>query len=187
MKKLDLHFVSKDEIQEEQYLAVEVDVDAPFSDHLQLVMDGKALKRRCFRGTVYYILIEENERGYITLKVACKVPKDFGEIYFESFMHQMKNSIRANAYPDFCWLHSDGTTNKDLAQVATELREGAILGDLTNILPSKFADDFAEMMHVLNQGLIAGILEDGIIYGPFIFNRTQLNAKTKFSETGELV
>ena len=184
MKKLNVYYIPTSEIPDEQYLAVEVDIDCPFNVEM---MKDVALTRKVFRGTVYHIIFLKNERDMLTLKVACKAPKDFIELYFESFMHQMKNSVRCTAFPDLTWINSDGTTNKDLDQVITEVRKDSILGDLTNALPSKFVDDFVEMMHVLNQGLIEGILSDAIVYGPYIFSKDQLLSVAKYSENNQLV
>ena len=183
IKKFNINFLLKKDIPKEEYLAVEIDIDCPFN--LEMI-DEWVLTRTVKRGTIYYISFIKNERDNLTMKVACKVPKEFAEIYFESFSFQMRNSIRANTFPDLCWILSEGTKNTDLDQIFTEVRKDIKLGDLTNILPSKFTDDLVEVAHVLNQGLIEGILSDGIVYGPFIFNEYDLIKLSKYDDKGRL-
>lgn len=184
MKKFNIDFLLKSDIPEDEYLSVEIDIDCPFT--LDSIMQNHVLTRKVKRGTVYYLSFLKNKRDMLTLKLACKVPRDFAEIYFESFCHQMINSTRANTFPDLCWIMSEGTKNTDLDQVFTQVREGIKLGDLTNILPSKFIDDMIEVMHVLNHGIIEGIMSDGIVYGPYIFNKKNLLQLSEYFENGLL-
>lgn len=75
------------------------------------------------------------------------------------------------SFPDFCWRLSHGTTPENVDQVSTridkEMRDRRVeLGDLTWAIPSKFADDLIELLHVLNSTVFEGILDEAIIYGP---------------------
>lgn len=77
----------------------------------------------------------------------------------------------ATTFADYCFLSADGTSAETKLEVDTPMDPDSHLGDLTWVLPSKFADDLIEVMHVLNSTLLHGVLEHGIIYGPYLLER----------------
>ncbi len=102
------------------------------------------------------------ERKVMAFSISTMVPETYRKV-----MTGYSGVIIANAFPDFCWTLSDGTNNLNKLEVTTPYREGAELGDLTWILPSKFADDLIEALHVMNSAVIEGFMQNSVIYGPF--------------------
>lgn len=184
MKKDGIDFLLKTSLPKNQYLCVEVDIDCPFN---LVMLNDQLLTRTVHRGSKYYVSFEENERNNLTMKIGTNIPKDYCDIYFESFMHQTRNSVRATTFADLCWIHSEGSKNEDIELAYTEPRENIILGDLTNVLPSKFVDDFVEMIHIFNQNIFDGLFRDAIIYGPFVFSKEQFLSKLKYNEQDVLI
>jgi hypothetical protein len=169
MKKLNLYMINKSEISDDYYLAVEVDIDCvvklPF-------MKTLALAKKVMRGSTYYVTFDDSKDGTLTLKIGVKLPKDFIHTYKSTDFSAL--GIRATTFPDLCWINSNGTTNQTLEEVVTKQRDNVEVGDLTWTLPSKFVDDFVEMMHTLNLSIISGLMQDAIIYGPFIYSKKRI-------------
>lgn len=101
---------------------------------------------------------------------ATEVPKDF------FLTHRMSDTVFFTTFPDLCWLYSDGTTPENVVEVFTEARVGKEYkpGDLSWHLPSKYMDDLIEMIHTLNPTFMSGLMQDCIVYGPYIKSSIQL-------------
>lgn len=166
MKENGLDFITSKEVSEELNgslgYGVEIDIDTTvdFKDFLDQEM---VLVRRTMRGNTYYIDLKHDGET-LTFKVLTSIDERYGK-YFPDY--EGLGRI-ATTFPDLCWIHSDGTTPENKDEVMTGYRDGYQLGDLTWLLPSKFVDDLVEVMHVLNQSLFEGILQESIVYGPFV-------------------
>lgn len=141
---------------------VEVDIDIDI-DMSNFVKKDIVLTRRTVRETLLYILFKYEDK---TLTLNIKTP--IQEKHLNYFSTNKETTKIATTFPDLCWIYSEGTTPENKEEVMTEFREDADLGDLSWLLPSKFADDFIEAMHVSNQTLFEGILQEAIVYGPYI-------------------
>lgn len=117
------------------------------------------------RGTRIFIGGFENRDGILQLSIAEKIHDSFSNFY-----DKKTNIPIAMTFADFCWVISDGTTSKSLIEVSTPIEQNCTLGDLTWVLPSKFADDVIEAMHSLNVEILDGIMNDSILYGPLFLN-----------------
>lgn len=172
MKKLNVDFILKSDIDEtKRYLAVEVDIDCEVNVDF---MNEIAMRKSVLRGSKYYVTFGTPRVGTLTMKIGVELPQDFIDVFASADFDMLK--IKATTFPDLCWIHAEGTTNQTLNEVSTKLRTDAVVGDLTWILPSKFVDDFVEMMHTLNQGIIGGLMQDAIIYGPIILAKEELTS-----------
>lgn len=163
MKKLNVDIVRKDSLKNEGgVLFVEVDIDCEIN--LDFMAEHCMIKK-VMRGSVYYVVFDDKTKDKLTMRIGVELPKDYMNIYGNSL-----NTLRqiATTFPDLCWIHSEGTTPNTLNEVETKLRPDSVMGDLTWVLPSKFVDDFVEMMHTLNQSIISGLMQDAIVYGPYV-------------------
>lgn len=165
MNKLKVDIVEKTSVNLDKmrgFLYVEVDIDCPIKIDF---MADYVMTKKVQRGSTYYVVFDEKQTEKLTMRIGVEIPLDYSEVYAASIN---RLEPRATTFPDLCWIHAEGTTPQTLHEVATKLRDGAIIGDLTWVLPSKFVDDFVEMMHTLNQSIIAGLMQDAIIYGPYV-------------------
>lgn len=170
MKKLNVYFVNKADIDStKKYFVIEADIDCEIQIDF---MKEFALTKKVMRGSVYYVTFEKLRLETLTMRIGVELPKDFENVYGKADFGQLP--VIATTFMDLCWIHSDGTTSQTLNEVSTVLRDGAQLGDLTWVLPSKFVDDFVEMMHTLNQSIISGLMQDAFLYGPFIFSKEEI-------------
>ena len=137
-------------------------------------LESLALRRRTKRGTDLNVSSFNYSSETQTLRFAIwtKMPQLAADFYLPSFHISPSDlPIIATTFPDFCWLMSEGTTPENIVQSRTspakEIDGRKVeLGDLAWVLPSRFADDLIEAMHILNEAFFEGILEDAIIYGP---------------------
>lgn len=171
MKKLNVDFVYESEIPKTRHLCVEVDIDCDVVLPDAFKHDALLMRKKVMRGSQYYVAFLDENPGTLTLKIGVELPKDFIEVYKSADFDML--TVLATTFPDLCWIHAEGTTPQTLTEVSTVVREGVLMGDLTWVLPSKFVDDFVEMMHTLNQGIIGGLMQDAIIYGPFILGEEE--------------
>lgn len=169
MKKLRVDIVSKTEIPDDKFFTIEADIDCEVD---VAFMKELVMTKKVMRGSIYYVTFENRKPGTLTMKIATLLSSDFRFTYAKAEWDQL--GVLANTFMDLCWIHSEGTTSKTLGEVITEKREGIQTGDLTWTLPSKFIDDFVEMMHTLNQSIISGLMQDAIIYGPYILSKEDL-------------
>lgn len=152
----------KDDVDNLLLYGVEVDIDIDI-DMSNFIKKDIALSRQTSRGTLVYILFNYANG---TLRLEIKTPIADGYSAFFSTLEGQRKI--ATTFPDMCWIHSEGTTPENKDEVMTKYREDCELGDLSWITPSKFADDFIEAMHIANQTLFEGILQEAIVYGPYI-------------------
>ena len=140
-------------------LKVECDIDINLG--LDWVNDC-LLRKVTKRGTDFYCSFKQSEERLV-MSFFTKIPTNM-----PSFLNDT-NYLIATTFVDMCWLYSDGTTNQSAEEVATEFRKGddIILGDLTWALPSKFVDDFVEMVHTINPDFMSGLMQDCVVYGPY--------------------
>lgn len=137
-----------------------------------MVIEGAAdavLIKKTQRGTPMYVENFKYENGILKCLIGCPIHKDFHAVYGHVGAPTMKPI--ATTFVDFCWLLGDGTTAKTAIEVNTPFREDCQLGDLTQVLPSKFADDLIEIMHSLNVEYFEGILGDTVVYGPYFIRK----------------
>ena len=152
---LDKNFEIKDNI-----LKVECDIDV----HLGLDwVNSCLLKKVTKRGTDFYCSFNQTETK-LTISFFTKCPAEY-----YSTINLSNSPTYFTTFMDMCWLYSEGTTNENVGEVATEVRkeEGYKAGDLTWALPSKFVDDFVEMVHTINPDFMSGLMQDAIVYGPY--------------------
>lgn len=154
-------FINKSELCVKDVIAVDIDsmLDVDVSLFTKYNM---YLTIQSSRGHKYYIDIFEDDNRFC-LKLITEMP----DAYTHFFRRSEVEKPIATTFADFCWIHSEGTTELNKDEVATNYREETNLGDLTWVLPSKFADDIIEVLHIFNQRVAQGILEDAILYGPF--------------------
>lgn len=145
-------------------LSVEVDIDTEI-DYSRVI--GLLIKKLTKRKDFFYIHIKSYSKETKTLTFTVFSPMSKFDYEFLSEGKNNNNVIVGTTFPDFCWYHAEGTTSETILELDTKFRDSAIKGDLTNILPSRFADNFIEIMHTLNQSFIEGIMQEAIIYGPF--------------------
>jgi hypothetical protein len=168
MKKMNVSFVPKSEMENKgvkNWLAVEVDIDCELDIEF---MKDYVLKKKVYRGSEYFVVFEHSLKDKLQMRIGVELPEDYHRIYAKTIQASVHDII-ATTFPDLCWIHSEGTTEKTLHEVSTKLRDNALKGDLTWVLPSKFVDDFVEMMHTLNLSIISGLMQDAIVYGPYIY------------------
>lgn len=122
-------------------------------------------ERMTKRGTLVHFwgFSHDPERKILKMNISTEV----GEAFLKTHGYLTSPVQIANTFSDFCWIMSEGTKNESLLEVKTPLREGKVeLGDLTWVLPSKFADDLIEAVHVMNATVLEGMMMDAILYGP---------------------
>jgi len=127
---------------------------------------GKAIVARTTkRGTRFYAGdIEYNPTtGIISFDAGTVIP----DYIVDGFKHYSKNKL-GTTFADFCFLNSEGTKFFTKDQCSTPFRDDATPGDLTWVLPAKFVDDMVEMMSIMNNLILAGTMEESILYGPFL-------------------
>lgn len=123
------------------------------------------------RGSLIFLDNFRLENGLFKFNISAPIHRSFADVYSEI----ESADIIATSFVDFCWMISDGTTAKNAIEVDTPFRDKANLGDLTQVLPSKFADDLIEAMHSLNIDFFEGILSDTNLYGPYFFYKDKDN------------
>lgn len=97
------------------------------------------------------------------------VSEEVGKDFMSSWSGVASATARlSTTFADFCFLLKDGTTPESFIEVDTKLPQGVALGDLTWCLPSKFADDLIEALHIANAVLLEGILEHAVLIGPYL-------------------
>ena len=161
------------------FIAVSVDIKMP-KEFLEAVkqMENIVLKRLTSRKTPIYTRDFRGGEGVLTFITEAPLPKTYHDAYrltrmLEDYSVQIGSNIHvinkpvATTFPDFCWTLSEGTSPHTVIEVQTPVAKGAVLGDLTWVLPSKFCDDLIENMHALNQNILEGTMQDAILYGPF--------------------
>jgi hypothetical protein len=95
------------------------------------------------------------------------------ESWIKTWGNTVPDSHVVMTFTDFCWMASDGTTKDSVREVTTPVVPDidgvpVFLGDLTQVIPSKFADDLLDSLAAMNWGVLEGIMENAVIYGPFV-------------------
>ena len=134
-------------------------------------MSGAVLLKKTQRGTPMYVEHFKYEDGLLKFLVGCPIHKNFYDIYDSEILFTAIKRPVATTFVDFCWIIGEGTTAKNAIEVNTPIRTDSELGDLTQVLPSKFADDLIEIMHSLNIEIFEGILGDTVMYGPHFIKK----------------
>jgi hypothetical protein len=171
MNKINLKLNMKPTPIQGNFLVTECDVDIK----VDLDWINKcSLEKLTKRNSTFYVWFKSTEER-TTIYFATKVPQD----YF--LTHKVSETIFATTFPDLCWIYSEGTTPENVGEVATQMREGKEYktGDLSWHLPSKYLDDLIEMLHTVNPTFMSGLMQDAIVYGPYIkstinFNQAQV-------------
>lgn len=142
----------------EDTLHVECDLD------INLGLDwinNAVLTKITKRNTKMFCSFEQKPET-LTIRFSAVLPKTFKEIYKPTYGKQMLTT-----FPDLCWLYAEGTATTTLSEVETKPRENILPGDLLWHLPSRFADDFIEMVHSINPEFMSGLMREAIVYGPY--------------------
>ena len=139
-----------------EHLMVQCDIDIKCEGVSWL--NNATLIKTTKRNTKFYCTFNQSENR-LTINFFTKVPDYFKCNYDKVF---------GTTFPDLCWIYSSGTTAENKIEVATEFRSDAIPSDLTWILPSKFVDDLIEMLHTVNPTFMAGLMQDAVVYGPYL-------------------
>ena len=127
------------------------------------------VKRTSERGSELYLhgFKRDEQNGLWSFQISSPLPQSFLDIYGADPFGD-DSPILGTTLPDLCWRHAHGTTRQTELEVKTPRMEGAELGDLCWVLPSRFLDDVIEAVHVINGVFLPGILGESWIYGPFI-------------------
>lgn len=166
IKALKIEFVNEEDI-ERPAIRLEMDLDTAV-DYSELVTQCGVLRRHTKRGAPVDMVLSE----YTTEK-----DQELGRLTFSIYIPCNEKAVPmieavkeqvGTTFPDLAWLFSEGTTEQSVGEVETQFREMAVKGDLTWLVPCHVIEDLIEVMHVLNQSFLEGILEDAIIYGPWI-------------------
>lgn len=139
-------------------------VEIKFPSHVNMSsMENLAIEKKTKRDTsIYAEGFKCNDDGLLSFEVWSIPPESL-------YRFMIPNDPKvATTFPDFCWTLSHGTTAYTEIEVNTKIDSRAEKGDLTWILPSKFCDDFIEIMHALNLTVLEGAMQDAVIYGPFL-------------------
>jgi hypothetical protein len=133
-------------------------------------MSKVVLVRNTHRKTSIYVRdFNVNTPNTFNFVIETEIPPCLERVMGESHVdYGAIGKLIATTFPDFCWMHAEGTTPLTVGEVRTKIREDAELGDLTWHLPSKFADDLIETMHCLNLDILEGVLQDSVLYGPIL-------------------
>lgn len=175
MQSIGLEIVKKQDIKENKFIGVEVDLDTEI-DYSHLVEEDFILKKLTGRKDFFYISLEkyDKEINRLTLKVYTPVSEDIFEYYADAATVPgltNDNVCIGTNFPDLCWYHAEGTTPLTADEVETKFRSGVNMGDLTWYLPSRVVDNLIEIMHTMNQSFLQGLMQDTICYGPYVFER----------------
>ena len=159
VKEIGLQFVSSEEV-ERPHLMMEVDIDTEV-DYSKLVEHDMVMKRMTKRNEPVYVKLARYEEKTLTLQVLQPCPEGVVKMY-----DSWEDKPVGTTFMDFCWYHSEGSNDSTLDEIETKFREdNAQPGNLTWYLPVHACDNLVEVLHVLNQSFLEGILEDSIIYG----------------------
>lgn len=140
-------------------LSVECDVDVI----LDLPWINQAvLTKITKRGTKMYVNFRQ-QPNKLVIVFSSLVPKEYS-----NYRNNVSTKF-CTTFPDFCWLHGEGTTAKNIIEVETIPRDQELFvpGDLLWSLPSRFADDLIELVHTINPDFMSGLMQDCIVYGPY--------------------
>ena len=167
MIELGMELSSIEEVTKHKGLGILVDLDTDI-DYSSIIDSNLVIKKLTKRQDELFIIPREYNKETKTLTIAIGQPIPEEYYNFHKKAYKSTDTV-GTTFPDFCWYHSEGTTQESLVEVETKPREEANLGDLTWILPSRFADNLIEIMHTLNQSFLQGLMQDTIVYGPYIF------------------
>lgn len=134
----------------------------PGLDGVRLKWSSRRKSELHFHGFRY-----EKEAQLLCFNVSEELPEYFKAIFCDEIHDNAP--IVATTFPDFCWIHNAGTTSETAMEVDTPIQEYAILGDLTWLLPAKFADNLIDSVHLINSSFeLGGLFGNAVLYGPFI-------------------
>jgi hypothetical protein len=123
---------------------------------------------RAFDQSLPCALPKAPEAHVISFIVEATLPARAAEIYRDGVGIGNTRHV-ATSFPDFCWRLANGSTIATALELRLPRNEASELGDLTWLLPSKFADDLLEVLHALNDDLLHGALQESWMYGPLVF------------------
>lgn len=141
------------------FLAMEVDI-ATDVDYAPLIEHDLVMMRKTKRNEEIFLKLKSYKDGMLTLDLIQPCPEQIAELY-----SNFNFKTVGTTFMDFCWYHSSGTTEASADEIDTPFRENAEKGDLTWWMPVHACDNLVEVLHVLNQSFLEGILEESIIYG----------------------
>lgn len=168
MKTLGIEALVADERLEHERPLLSVEVQVKL--HQDPKLDPLRFTRKTKRGSLmhYHGFRFDPETQVLKFLISTEVPLSYQATYGKLLLDDSL-PITAMIFTDFCWVYSEGTTDRTILEVTTPVAEWAVLGDLTWLLPSKFADDLIESVHAMNEGILSGIMANAILYGPFFF------------------
>lgn len=149
--------------QSENRLAVMVSTHLPVDPK----MDGLRFEWRTRRGTI----VDLHDFTYTDKRLEFYISTKLTPSWNFVWRDQKPKNIIGMTFIDMCWLSSSGTTPQSVIECATPVRATVgiyqvMLGDITQVLPSKLADDIIECVDKHSVGKLNGLFEDAIIYGP---------------------
>lgn len=147
-------------------IGIKCEIDLNVTEDLVDELKKAVLYKNTRRSTPIMVKDFKKEGNLLTFFFVCPLPPEFHAVY--SNIKSPEKKI-GTTFVDFCWLAGEGTTSKTVIEVSTKFNDKHVVGDLSYVLPSKFADDLIEAMHSLNVEFIEGILGDAIVYGPYLF------------------
>lgn len=146
-------------------LLVECETKIDLDESVVKSISEAVIYKKTKRGSLVYVKDFSYLDGILSFNISGAVDRSFHLVHGTV----APKSMIATTFVDFCWLLGDGTTAKTVIEVDTPIRENAVLGDLSQVLPSKFSDELVEAMHSLNLQFFEGILGETVMYGPHFF------------------
>lgn len=141
------------------FLMMEADI-ATKVDYSELIEKDLVMMRKTKRNEELFLKLKSYENGILTLMFAQPCPQEIAQMYQDH-----KKEFVGTTFMDFCWYHSSGTTETTIDEINTPFRDDAEKGNLTWWMPVHACDNLIEVLHVLNQSFLEGILEESVIYG----------------------
>lgn len=170
LEDLGLEILTKDQLHKDidskLVISVQVDIDTSI-DYSKIYEADYVLKKYTGRKDHLYISFMKEREGTLTFTVTQCIPQpQLDASQWSELEWEHKTELIGTTFPDLCWYHSEGTTHITKEELMTKFREKFVEGDLTWFLPSRFLDNFIEIMHTLNQSILEGLMQEAIVYGP---------------------
>jgi len=153
---------------ERPIVGVQVDVDCS-KDQCAHLMKSRFEWRTKRSTLVHFMDFDYNEETKtLTFFIGEQASESWSDYYGSHIVPCREHlPVYATAFPDYCFIIGEGSKPEHFIEVRTKVRPSAKAGDLTWLLPSKFADDILEAVHVMNATVLEGLMFDSILYGPF--------------------
>ena len=146
-------------------ISIECETKIDLDENVVKAISEAVIYKQTRRGSFIYL----KDFSYLDGILSFDILAPLGQSFTKVFWRIAPKALIATTFVDFCWLVGEGSTAKTVMEVNTPIRENAIIGDLSQVVPSKFADELIEALHSLNLEFFEGILGDTVMYGPHFF------------------